>query len=266
MKLQSLFGILFSITAFLCNSIQAQQSDLIGLSFGASNFHIVDEHTSPLIFKGTGIAPSIQYIHKGSRIDHMVDGSFYYDNLSTSASNFYTENFRGRFRYSLFYKPSFNEKAAKRFEFSVGVSVTSFYCKSDYYFDLHSSRARSISSWYWSHSLDFTTMFNFNLSDRDFINFRVYIPVLSNISRPEYSSSGGYDYEKNEWIVETFGTTEFFPANFNVNAHIDYQHQISTHIRFQFGYEFYFATYNKPDQIGMYMNNFRLGMFYMINR
>jgi hypothetical protein len=264
-KLRCLFCLLFSVTIFFCNSIQAQVSDLIGLNFGVSNFHIVDDHSSPLIFKGTGIAPSIQYIHKGFRIDHFVDGSFYYDNLSTSASNFYTENFRGRFRYSLFYKPSFNQTAAKRFEFSVGGSVTSFYCKSDYYFDLHSSQARSISSWYWSHSLDFTTMFKYNLSDRDFIHFRVYIPLLSNVSRPEYSSSGGYDYEKNEWNVETFGKTEFFPANFTMNAHLEYQYQIFAHFRIQCGYEFYFATYNKPDQISMYMNNFRLGMFYIIN-
>ena len=265
MKLHCPIFLLLILTTVFCNSIQAQISDLIGLNFGASNFHIVDEHSSPLVFRGTGIAPSIQYIHKSPRIEHIVDGAFYYDNLSTSASNFNTENFRGRFRYSLFYKPAFNETAAKRFEFSVGGSVTSFYCKSDYYFDKYSSQARAISSWYWSHSLDFSTLLNLNLSARDLIGFRVYIPLVSNVSRPEYSSSGGYDYEENEWIVKSFGETEFFPANFSVNAHFEYQHQIFTHISLQFGYEFYFANYNKPDQISLYMNNFRLGIFYLIN-
>jgi hypothetical protein len=265
MKLKSLLCLLFFINVVFCNSIQAQISDLIGLNFGASNFHIVDEHSSPLIFRGTGIAPSIQYIHKGERIDHIVDGSFFYDILSTSASNFNTENFRGRFRYSLFYRPIFNETAAKRFEFFFGGSVTSFYSKSDYYFDLHSTRARSLSSWYWSHSLDFSSMLSLKLSDRDLINFRVYIPVLSNISRPEYSSSGDYDYEKNDWTIKTFGRTEIFPANFSVNAHLDYQYQIFTHICLQFSYEFYFASYNQPNRICMYMNNFRLGLFYIIN-
>ena len=265
MKLQSLFCVLFSITTSLCNSIQAQPSDLIGLSFGASNFHIVDEHTSPLIFRGTGIAPSIQYIHNGSVLDHFVDGSFYYDNLSTSASNFNTENFRGRFRYSLFWAPLFNETTAKRFEFSLGGSVTSFYCKSDYYFDMPSMQARSITSWYWSHSLDFSSRVNYNLSHKDFINFRIFIPLLSNVSRPEYSPSGGYDYEKNEWIIKTIGKTEFFPANFSANAYLEYQHQIFTNLCLQFGYEFYFAAYNKPDEVSMYMNNFRLGMFLILN-
>jgi hypothetical protein len=265
MKFQQLAGILFIMTALFCHSVQAQVGDLIGLSFGGSNFHIVDGHTSPLIFRGTGIAPSIQYIHKGSRADQLVDGSFYYDNLSTSASNFNTENFRGRFRYSFFYKPSFNETSSKRSEFSIGGSVTSFYCKSDYYFDQRSIQARSISSWYWSHSLDLSALFNINLSEKDLINFRIYIPILSNVSRPEYSPSGGYDYEKNDWKVETFGKTEFFPVNFSLNAHLDYQHQLFTHMCLQFGYEFYYASYNQPDRISMYMNNFRLGIFYIIN-
>ena len=265
MKLQSLFGILFSITALQCNSIKAQQSDLIGFNFGVSNFHIVDEHTSPMIFKGTGIAPSIQYIHKGSDIEHIVDGSFYYDNLATSASNFITENFRGRFRYSLFYTTLHNEIVSNKPEFSVGGSITSFYCKSDYYFDMPSVQARSITSWYWSHSLDFSSMLNFNLSDKDLISFRIFIPLVSNVSRPEYSPSGGYDYEKNEWIIETFGKTEFFPQNFSVNAHLDYRHMLLPHLCLQFGYEFYFAEYNKPNRISMYMNNFRLGMFLILN-
>jgi hypothetical protein len=265
MNIQSLFFLSLSISIAFGNPLQAQKSNQIGVNFGASNFHIVDEHSSPLFFSGTGIAPSIQYIHKGSGFDHFVDGSFYYDNLSTSSSNFYAEDFRGSFRYSLFYKPFFKEGTAKRFECSLGGSLTSFYSKTDYYFDLHANRARSISSWYWSHSLDFSARFNLTLSDRDFIDFRLYIPLISNISRPEYSSSGGYDYEKNEWIVKTFGKTEIFPANFSMNTHLDYRHQLSTHFSIQFSYEFYFATYNEPDHIGLYMNNFRVGMFYIIN-
>jgi len=251
-----------------CHFLHAQtyHGDFIGLHFGASNFHIMDGHSSPLIFQGTGIAPSIQYMHIGSEINHIIDGSFYYDNLFTSADNFNTENFRGRFRYSLFCSASHNETAARRFEFSFGGSVTSFYCKSDYYFDLPTIRARSISSWYWSHSLDFSTMFNLKLSDRDCIDFRVYIPLVSNISRPEFSSSGDYDYVENDWVIKTFGKTEFFPANFSVNAHMDYRHQLFRRIILQFGYEFYFVTYDQPDQISMYMNNFRLGMFIVLNQ
>jgi hypothetical protein len=103
------------------------------------------------------------------------------------------------------------------------------------------------------------------LSNRDFIDIRLYIPLVSNIARPEYSPSGGYDYEKNEWIVKTFGKTEFFQANFSLNSHLDYRHQLFTHFSIQFSYEFYFATYNEPNHIGLYMNNFRVGMFYIIN-
>jgi hypothetical protein len=131
MNLHSLFFLALSLSISIGNPLQAQKSDLMGVNFGASNFHIVDEHSSSLFFRGTGIAPSIQYIHKGLKFDHFVDGSFYYNNLSTSASNFYTENFRGSLGYSLFYEPFYKEGDAKRFEFSLGGSLTSFYCKSD---------------------------------------------------------------------------------------------------------------------------------------
>lgn len=48
---------LLLLLLLLYNSSFAQKkNDQVGLSFGPSNFHITDEHTSPLIFRGTGIA------------------------------------------------------------------------------------------------------------------------------------------------------------------------------------------------------------------
>ncbi len=251
----------------LSNSSYSQgKSDLIGLSFGASNFHITDEHTSPLIFRGTGIAPSVNWQHIGVRNSQYAEGSFFYDNLSSSSDNFNTENFRGRFRYTFLHKASDSLSVNKRLEFSFGGSVTSFYCKSDYYFDMQTITARSIASWYWSHSIDLAVQLNYFFSDRNYLGLQIFTPLISNVSRPPYSPSGNYDYVRNEWIIKPFGNTVLFPKNFSVNTNMSYQLPVSAKLSMRLNWEFYYMKYTDPDDIGMYMNNFRVGIFYLLNK
>jgi hypothetical protein len=251
----------------LCNSSYSQiKNNLLGLSFGASNFHITDEHTSPLIFRGTGIAPSVNWQHIGSRNSHYVEGSFIYDNLSSSSDNFSTENFRGRFRYSFLHRTSDSLYVKKRIDFSFGGSLTSFYSKSDYFFDLGKIRARAIESWYLSQSIDMALQLNFFFSDRNYLGLQIFTPLLSSVSRPPYSSSGAYDYEKNDWIIKPFGRMILFPRNFSVNTNMNYQVPVSAKMSIRFNWEFYYMKYTDPDYIGMYMNNFRIGVFYLLNR
>ena len=259
--------ILFFQFLLLSNSSFAQnKSDLIGLSFGVSNFHITDEHTSPLIFRGTGIAPSVNWQHIGVRNSHYVEGSFFYDNLSTSSDNFSTENFRGRFRYSFLHKTSDSLALNNHLEFSFGGSVASFYCKSDYYFDMRTIRARSIASWYWSHSMDLAVQVNYFFSSRNYLGLQVFSPLISNVSRPPYSPSGNYDYERNEWVIKPFGSMELFTQNFSLTTNMVYQLPVSAKISLRLNWEFYFMKYPDPDDIGMYMNNFRAGIFYQLNK
>jgi hypothetical protein len=248
------------------SSFAQKKNDLIGLSFGASNFHITDEHTSPLIFRGTGIAPSISWQHTGARNSHYAEGSIFYDNLSSSSDNFSTENFRGRFRYSFLHNTSDSLSVNKRLEFSFGGSVTSFYCKSDYFFDLRTNRARAIESWYLSHSIDIALQLNYFFSDRNYLGLQIFSPLISNVSRPPYSPSGDYDYDKNDWIIKPFGKTVLFPQNFSVNTNMVYQLPVSAKLSIRVNWEFYYMKYTDPDDIGMYMNNFRVGIFYLFNK
>lgn len=259
--------LLFLQFLLLSNSSYSQEkNDLIGLSFGASNFHITDEHTSPLIFRGTGIAPSVNWQHIGVRNSHYAEGSFFYDNLSSSSDNFSTENFRGRFRYSFLHKTADSLSVNKRLEFSFGGSVTSFYCKSDYFFDMRTIRARSIASWYLSQSIDMALKLNYFFSERNYLGLQIFSPLISNVSRPPYSPSGNYDYVTNEWIIKPFGRTVLFPQNFSVNTNMVYQLPVSAKLSIRLNWEFYYMKYTDPDDIGMYMNNFRLGIFYLLNK
>lgn len=265
--MKSLSLILLLQFLLLSNSSFSQnKNDMIGLSFGAGNFHITDEHTSPLIFRGTGVAPSINWQHIGARNYHYVEGAYYYDNLSSSSDNFSTENFRGRFRYSFLHRTSDSLSVNKRLEFLFGGSLTSFYCKSDYYFDMRTIRARSLASWYWSHSIDLALQLNYYFSDRKYLGLQFFAPVISNVVRPHFSPGDDYDYVKNDYIIKPFGRTLLFPKNFSINTNIVYQVPVSTKLSFRLNWEFYYMKYTDPDDIGMYMNNFRLGMLYLLNK
>lgn len=263
MKSPSLNLILLVLLSFQTAFAQTK-NDLIGLSFGPGNFHITDEHSSHLIFRGTGIAPSINWQHIYVRNSHYAEGCFFYANLSSSADNFSTENFRGRFRYTFFHTTADSLTVKRRFVFYYGGSVTSFYCKSDYYFDMRTIRARSIASWYLSHSLDLAFQLHYYLSGRDYFGFQINSTLISNVARPPFSSSGDYDYDENDWIIKPFGRTVFFPQNPSVNTNMFYQVPVSPRLNIRFNWEFYYMKYFEPDDIGIYMNNFKLGIYYLI--
>jgi hypothetical protein len=258
------FNLLFLFLLMANPSFSQEKIDLIGLSFGASNFHMTDEHATPLIFRGTGIAPSVNWQHTRGRNSHYVEGSFFFDNLSSSSDNFSTENFRGRFRYSFLHATSDSLSVNKPLEFSFGGSVTSFYCKSDYFFELGSAPARAIESWYLSHSIDLALQLNYFFSERNFLGLQLFLPLISSISRPAFSPSGGYDYDENDWIIEPFGKTVLFP--FSVNTNMFYQLPVSAKLSMRLNWEFYYTKYTDPDEIGMYMNNFRVGIVYLLNK
>ncbi len=258
--------ILFLLFLLMDNSSFAQKkSNLIGLSFGSSTLHLSDEHASPIIFSGTGIAPTIQYSHKGDKNSHSIKGSFYYTNLYTSSDNFKTEIFSAGVRYSFLHSTLNTKVFEKQFKISLGGSVTSFFLNSDYFFYLQTFWARSIASWYWSHSADLAFQLDYYLTDRKFLYFEIYMPMVSNVSRPPYSSSGDYDYVKNDWVIKPFGHTVFFPENFSVSTQLVYQHPVMAKVNLRISYEFYYISYSKPEDIRMYMNNFRIGIFYVLN-
>lgn len=242
----------------LMTSVHSQdsKSNFLSMSFGGSNFHVLDRHAGYLIFRGTGIAPSLNYRRLCGKSEHSVAGSFYYDNLRSSSDNYKTEIIGGQFRYAYF-RTIRSEKAF----ISAGLSLSSHYFQSEYQFKNRKEWARAIISWYWKHSIDVALRLK-KQWNKSKLELDVYIPVVCNISRPEFSSSGNYDYERNSWVVETFGTTEFIAQSPGINSILTYTLNLSERLNLNAGYEFSYSQYSKSELIRFYMNNIRIGLSY----
>jgi hypothetical protein len=251
----------FYFPAFHSAFAQTDGGSYLGVSFGGSDFHIRDIHASELIFRGVGIAPALQYINKGKMSAQYAEASFYSDNLSTTNANFNTDNWRARARYS--YLHTIAGLSGDNVRIFLGGSLSSLFCASDYYFSLAGNfTGRAISSWYWSHSLDLSLMADYSPAYRESFSLFLFFPVVSNVSRPQYSSSGDYSYTENNWKIKAFGRTESFIKNFSVNSILLYQRPVLGDFNLQLSYGFFYSFYGTPQDINMYMNDFRAGFFY----
>ena len=252
----------FGLSFIMCFA-QSSGQNYIGASIGGSDFHISDDHASPLIFSGAGIAPMIQYFHLGDESRQLAEGSYYFDNLATSNQNFHADNWRGKVRCSYLYSIAGRDSAESVVQLFLGGSLGSFFCKSDYDVNLANQfTLRSIVSWYWSHSLDAAALLEFQSADDEYISLLLSVPLVSNVSRPQYSSSGDYNYNENDWDIATFGKTVLFPNHLSANVLLMYRTVLSPDFSFQISYEFFYSYYKKPKAVGMYMNNIRVGSFF----
>jgi hypothetical protein len=255
-----IFLILFFSEYALSQNIKR---NYIGGSFGGSDFHIIDQRASPLIFGSLGIAPSLKYFYRGDESLHYIDISYFSDNLKTSAESFITENRRGRIRYSYLHSVTSFSIFKQSIDFYLGGSAESFLSHSDYFYEwIISGYRRAMESWYWSSSLDLSAQIEYNCAAGEFFSLQLIIPVVSNISRPKYSPSGDYNYMDNDWKFKMFGKTELFPNNFSLNTNLTYQHPLIWNFKLQVSYEFYYSSYKKPKDVNMYMNNFCAGLYF----
>jgi len=266
-KILLLFLAYNAFIPLLSNITAAQDGTKNSLAFkvGLGNLHILDEHATPVIFRGTGVAPSAEYVHDGRSGWHSLEGSFCFMNLSAASDNYKTEILAGHLRYGYF-RPLFNGSSAdNRPVFAAGASVSSHFMKYDYLILPATSWIKGIESWYGSHSLELAAQARYGWGKGNKVRMLFYLPLLSNVSRPAYSSSGDYNYEKNDWDVKAFGKTMIIPKNLMFNAIFSYQRILKKNLGITAGYEFCFAQCRKPDLVRWYMNSFRAGIIYNFN-
>jgi len=266
-----LYHYLFLLLILLGNTAAFAQTDderaggknYIGVSFGGSDFHIKDDHASPMIYSGIGIAPSIQYFYRGGESRQYAEVSYYHGKLTTFEDNFHVTDNRGRARYAYVHSIIDFNLFDRKIVFFAGGSANSFLSHSDYrYSILGSTDGRTIESWQWSTSLDLSLQLEYASAGKEFVSAQFFMPIVSNISRPKYSLSGDYHYLENSWKFKMFGQTKLFTDSFSFDGILIYQRPLVGSFNLELSYEFYYSFYKQPQDIGMYMNNVRAGFLY----
>ena len=258
------FLLIVGLTMCFCDVILAQgkRKNSIGIAFGGSNFHILDKHATELIYSGTGIAPSIIFSHLGQKNNHIVEGKFYFNNLHTTSDNFKLLINTGHLRYTFLRILLTKNLFSNPFYLSAGASACSFYSKYDYRFYLQSIWANSIESWYGSQSADVVINISYFPCENHYLEISLFMPILSNVSRPAYSASGDYDYKKNDWEIKPFGNNQLISENFVFNTKIGYTYDLKNRLSFKAEHEFFYARNQYPDRLKLFMNNFRMVIIY----
>lgn len=264
MKKRLLLLFLAALTLFvLANKKTSAQSSTnsIAAYIGFDNLHLADEHATPVIFRGTGIVPSIEFRHKGPKTFHLIEGSFISTDLSATSENYGTEILGGDLRYC-FLVPFNRGWREKKTIISAGASVSSTFMKSDYRILPVSSWIKGIESWYGNHSIELTAEISYYFTTRDHFRTGLFLPLISNISRPAYSPSGDYDYERNDWDVKMFGKTSIIKDNFHISVDMGWERTITKRLDIAACFEFRYAQCQEPDLIRWYSNSVRFGLSY----
>lgn len=260
------FLMLLAASACWVSPSSAQQPawDYVGGGFGGSDLRVRDDHASPLFFGAWGIAPALQFLHAGEGNRQYVEASYSSAVLSADPEYFRTENWRGRFRYAYVAGAADIRIADRPLLLFLGGSVTSFLSRSDYYYYIRplSGYSTSIDSWYWSSSVDVAIRVEYCVAEREFVSLQCFVPLVSNVSRPQYSPSGDYSYTENTFKMRMFGRTVVFPKNLSCDILLDFQIPLFWRFNAGAGWEFTYASYDLPREMRMYMNTARGDIFF----
>ncbi len=245
---------------------QEASLDYVGGAFGGSDFHLRDDHASPLIFSAWGGTPALQYIHAGEGNRQYAEASYCFALIAAPPENFRTDNWRGRIRYAYLVSAAEFGPGDRPFRLFVGGSLNSFLSRSNYYYFIKplNGYTTAIDSWYWSTSIDAAVHLEYGIAEREFVSLQCFVPLIGNVSRPAYSPSLDYSYTENTFRMKMFGRTEFFPKNLSCDVLLSIQFPVVWRFNAGASYELYYASYDLPREVKMYMNNLRVGAFFCL--
>jgi hypothetical protein len=146
--------------------------------------------------------------------------------------------------------------ADRKFETLLGGGLSTLGWKTE--FSLDGSYVRD--TWYWNHSLNFLAAGEYELAPAQRLTIGIGSPLIRSVVRPDFSLSKRYDDDPSYFKVATYGATEFFWENLVLMFNLGYQRPVGKRFDLRASYHFVYAASDEPHDMGMYMNNFLLGL------
>jgi hypothetical protein len=153
-------------------------------------------------------------------------------------------------------------------EVYIGAGLSSLFTYTDFIAtDKNANYKYYDQSWYWSHALDFHILGEYQFDERRTLSVQFTTPIVRLVARPE----NGHEFnEQNMEVTHNFfsavddGKAEFFWENLVIRWEAAYSEQLSKQIGVRCAYSFTYASSDKPLSMGMYWNNFLVGVFWLL--
>jgi len=258
-----LFFMILCSAAFAQNKEQPKKNKItnsIGVSIGLSDFHVRDELASPLIYRHMGITGSGEYVLSGENYKHLFEASGYYDILKSSSEHYEAENGRIGGRYNYLHKITELNLFKNRLTVFGGGGIYSFLNYS-FYREFISEIGLITISYYMLHSAELSIWLDYSIGSSNQLSLKLNLPLISNASRPTYSTATPGTNQVGEFSL--FGTMAAFWETPAVQLKTAYSFKISKLVSISAQYVFHYLYYSVPRKIAMYMNDFRVGIYFL---
>lgn len=258
--------ILFISLLFPYVRINGQQKPVVNKNslfagIGINDFHIRDNRVSPLVYSNPIFTACLGYTRDSKVLRHNADAIFSTGNINTKLTDIKGYQKYGNLSYSVLMNAfRFNLSNIKSNLF-LGTGLSSFISQTNLstyaYYNLSSSE----STWYWSHSLNFSLHCDFNISNSSFFRAKIAYPLVRLVSRPDYSFSS-----RNDLVYKNFlnafnqGEIEYLWNNFVVYSELFFETRLDDDFSFRANYTFNYAHSNVPQSMGLYTNNLNAGI------
>lgn len=232
-KIITLVFLISSIYSFNTLAQAAKiRKDQVGLNVGYNFSFLYDRNFSPLFYQEQGIVYSINYEWIGNKTIFFAGLNFSQGKLMTKISDFFESKYiKGEIDLG-YLRRAFTSGNGK-FQHYLGGGLHSY----NHYIDYDDQESFSF---LFAHSIDLKYTAMYNISDRNRLQFRISLPVLTLLTRPPYN---GYDEELKEneespLKLITNGTITSVNNYFAVNSQFIYSYSLSQRFDMNCQYKF----------------------------
>jgi hypothetical protein len=273
------FALIVVLTVFLSAGLVQGQDDQSGkllpresvhsfvVSLGLNDFHLKDEYLSPYIFGGLLFSPRASLQIESEDTRHSIDVWFSIGHPNSDIQPRDVTQRVGYISYSFSHEVHTWEIGGRPLRVYLGTGLSSFATYTDFNtVDKVTGFAFYDDSWYLSHALNLNFLCEYRLAEHRTLCVQLTMPAVRLVSRP---NNGHFFDSKNAKVIENFlnalkcSRREFFWNNLAILSEIEYREQLSDRFDLRGSYSFVYASSDRPLSMGMYTNNFLIGIAWL---
>jgi len=232
-----------------------------GLAAGVSDFHQRDEYLAPATYGGTLLAGSALFERRSDRALLRFDAAASIGRIDSDALPRDVHQYVARLSVTLLRALGAPRAPGRGPQLLAGGALSAFGAMTDFKVaDPSYGTTYHDVSWDWLRSLDLVLRAEQG-SDTRRIAVQLAVPALRWVSRPP--SGKDFDVEHRTWGRALLGGRLEFPWDRAVVfGEVEYRQRVGDRVQLRVGYDFAYASSDRPLPLGMYVNMLQVGLLW----